>query len=173
MLRNARIETIPFSAPLYTSRVSRLAFPLDASGRVPSPRSSLQSRVSILNISHSSFLKTPKSGSSRLENMSSPASSRRRASSKRGSVSSTPVRSQASRATPRQPPAQAIPSSSPLFYRSSPVDPNSQRAGNTNSDALAPSSPVRFSFDAPAEEGTPRAGQPAAIRGMRSAGIKP
>ncbi|KAL9621867.1 MAG: hypothetical protein Q9160_003688 [Pyrenula sp. 1 TL-2023] len=90
--------------------------------------------------------------------MSSPTSTRRRGNSKRSSVSSTPVRSQASqtsRATPQQPRGQAVPSSSPLFYQSSPGNQDQPPAGAAPK-TQAQSSPLRPAPGSQADERTPR-----------------
>jgi hypothetical protein len=94
----------------------------------------------------------------KLIKMSSTPSSRRRGHSSRNSQSSTPT--QQPQATPRStrqaPNGNAVPSSSPLFFQSSPARQTPAPPSQLASDGMIISSPPRNSSDVGDREGTPR-----------------
>ncbi|KAI9369615.1 vacuolar transporter chaperone 4 [Aspergillus egyptiacus] len=107
--------------------------------------------------------------------MSSPASSRRRGRPARESATASPARSTRSQQQPQtsSPPQTtprasrrlrgeaAVPSSSPMFFQSSPARGNSSSAETPDARMQEPSSPLRASSAMDESETTPRAGRSA------------
>lgn len=90
--------------------------------------------------------------------MSSTPGSRHRRHASRKSQSSTPVQSQATpkSSRPQQQNGNAVPSSSPLFFGSSPAKSTQQSASQRSQSNLGISSPLRTASNAGERETTPR-----------------